>query len=59
MNNLTTVVKNFIRDEEGTTTVEYALAGTLVTLGAVTFFTHMQGIVIDRIDLLTRVVFNI
>jgi pilus assembly protein Flp/PilA len=31
----------FLRDEEGLTMVEYAVAGTLITLAAVTSFTTL------------------
>lgn len=34
-------VVNFIKDEEGLTMVEYAVAGALVTLGAVAAFTTL------------------
>ena len=33
----------FLRDEEGLTMVEYAVAGGLITLGAVTAFTSLGG----------------
>lgn len=34
-------VSAFVRDEEGLTTVEYAIAGTLVGLAVVTAFTDL------------------
>lgn len=34
-------VVRFIRDEEGLTMVEYAVAGSLVTLGCVLAFTNL------------------
>jgi pilus assembly protein Flp/PilA len=39
MHNLMTAIVAFMRDEEGLTMVEYAVAGALVTAAAVTAFT--------------------
>jgi pilus assembly protein Flp/PilA len=42
----------FLRDEEGLTTVEYAVAGSLIALAVVTAFTQLGtqvGAVIDEI----------
>jgi pilus assembly protein Flp/PilA len=39
----------FLRDEEGLTMVEYAVAGTLITLAAVTAFTNLGGAVSAKI----------
>jgi pilus assembly protein Flp/PilA len=39
----------FLRDEEGLTMVEYAVAGGLVTLGAVAAFTALGGAIQTRI----------
>ena len=36
--------------EEGLTTVEYAVAGTLVTLAVITAFTNLGGAVITQIQ---------
>ncbi|MGF1759193.1 Flp family type IVb pilin [Photobacterium sagamiensis] len=41
MHNLKQYLINFCRDEEGLTTVEYAIAGALVALGVVTAFTQL------------------
>jgi pilus assembly protein Flp/PilA len=41
MNKLTQKIRNFVRDEEGLTMVEYAVAGGLITLGAVAAFTTL------------------
>jgi pilus assembly protein Flp/PilA len=38
MNNLKQAVMNFIRDEEGLTVVEYAVAGALISLAVVGAF---------------------
>lgn len=45
-------ILSFIRDEEGLTTVEYAVAGTLIALAVVTAFTNLGtavGAAIDKI----------
>ena len=39
MSNLKTAIVAFMRDEEGLTMVEYAIAGALVTAAAVAAFT--------------------
>ncbi|WP_409422128.1 Flp family type IVb pilin [Pseudaeromonas sp. ZJS20] len=41
MNKLTNMMRGFWQDEEGLTTVEYAVAGTLVALAVVTAFTDL------------------
>jgi len=43
MHKLVNAVRNFLRDEDGLTMTEYAVAGSLVTLGAVTAFTTLGG----------------
>ena len=42
----------FIRDEEGLTAVEYAVAGGLVTLAVVAAFTNLGGAIVTRINAL-------
>jgi pilus assembly protein Flp/PilA len=42
----------FLRDEEGLTMVEYAVAGSLVTIAAVTAFTQLGGAVAAKITAL-------
>ncbi len=42
-------VVKFIKDEEGLTMVEYAVAGSLVTLGAVMAFTNLGTAISDAI----------
>jgi pilus assembly protein Flp/PilA len=52
MSSLVKKVSDFIRDEEGLTTVEYAIAGSLVGLAVVTSFDNLGdavGAVIDQI----------
>ena len=38
-------ILDFLRDEEGLTTVEYAVAGALVAAAVVTAFTNLGGAV--------------
>ncbi|EEF25153.1 conserved hypothetical protein [Ricinus communis] len=45
-------VKAFLKDEEGLTMVEYAVAGGLVTAAAVTAFTTLGGAIVTRINTL-------
>lgn len=47
---------NFLRDEEGLTTVEYAVAGSLVALALVLAFTNLGTAVTGVIDGLTDAV---
>ena len=44
--NFKKMIADFIKDEEGLTMVEYAIAGSLVTAGAVAAFTDL-GTAID------------
>ena len=44
-----TSVQAFIKDENGLTSVEYAVAGGLITLGAVAAFVTLGGNVKDAI----------
>lgn len=46
-------VMKFIRDEDGLTTVEYAVAGSLVAAAVVTAFTDLGTAVTNAIDGLT------
>jgi len=46
----------FLRDEEGLTMVEYAVAGTLITLAAVTAFTNLGNNVSTKIQQIATVV---
>lgn len=43
-------VRKFARDEDGLTMVEYAVAGGLITLGAVAAFTSLGTAVADKIN---------
>lgn len=49
MKTLNTLLKDFWQDEAGLTMVEYAVAGTLVTLGATAAFTALGGAVTTQI----------
>ncbi len=46
----------FLSDDSGLTTVEYAVAGALVSLAVVAAFTLLGGAIGDTIDLLTAAV---
>ena len=43
------IILKFLRDEDGLTMVEYAVAGGLITLGAVGAFTLLGGSVSTKI----------
>jgi len=43
-------VRTFLREEEGLTMVEYAIAGALVAAATVTAFTNLGSSVISRIS---------
>ena len=45
-------VREFLREEEGLTMVEYAIAGALVAAATVTAFTDLGSSVISRINTL-------
>jgi pilus assembly protein Flp/PilA len=49
-------VADFIRDEEGLTTVEYAVAGTLVALAVVAAFTQLGNAVGNSINAIENVI---
>ena len=51
-----TFVMKFLRDEEGLTIVEYAVAGALITVGAVLAFTNLGTAVRATIDAMTTAV---
>jgi len=51
-----TFILSFLRDEEGLTTVEYAVAGSLIALAVVTAFTDLGTAVGDAIDSITGVI---
>ncbi|MCL7461211.1 Flp family type IVb pilin [Pseudomonas sp. NW5] len=49
-------VMRFIKDEEGLTIVEYAIAGGLIAVGVVAAFITLGGAVQDNIEDLTSAV---
>jgi pilus assembly protein Flp/PilA len=60
MSKIKQALMNFIRDQEGLTVVEYAIAGGLVGLGVVTAFTSLGGevariilLIVARLGLIT------
>lgn len=50
MAKITEVCKKFLEDEQGLTTVEYAVAGALVAAALVTGFTELGAAVLARIN---------
>jgi pilus assembly protein Flp/PilA len=46
----------FVRDEEGLTMVEYAVAGSLIAAAAVTAFTNLGTAVVNKITALTTAI---
>ena len=43
-------IKRFLADEEGLTTVEYAVAGTLIALAVIAAFSQLGGTVGEGIN---------
>lgn len=58
MRNLKTAIVAFMRDEEGLTMVEYAIAGALVTAAAVVAFTALGANISTQITNLANTVLN-
>jgi len=56
MNNFSQKLLAFWKDEEGLTTVEYAVAGTLVALAVVTAFTQLGSAVASAIGRLVSTI---
>lgn len=54
MRSLEQFIVAFIREEEGLTVVEYAIAGGLVSLGVITAFTQLGDEVFRIIDQLVQ-----
>ena len=50
MRNLNRSVMQFIREEEGLTVVEYAVAGGLISLAVVAAFTNLGAAVTARVN---------
>jgi len=56
MKTIANKIVSFIKEEEGLTTVEYAVAGTLVALAVVTAFTQLGNAVGNSINALENVI---
>ena len=56
MRTFTYWIRDFLRDEEGLTTVEYAIAGTLIGLAVVAAFTQLGNSVGAAINEIENVV---
>ncbi len=56
MKTLSTILKAFWQEETGLTMVEYAVAGSLVTLGAAASFTALGNAVEAQIDAITALI---
>jgi pilus assembly protein Flp/PilA len=56
MNNVKNELVQFFRDEEGLTTVEYAVAGTLIGLAVVAAFTQLGNAVGNSINAIENVI---
>ena len=52
MNKIINLASNFLRDEQGLTMVEYAIAGALIAAAAATGFGTLGGAVGTRADTL-------
>ena len=59
MKNLLNTVTNFLRDEECLTMVEYAIAGALVAVVAITGFTTLGNALSDTADQLGTATNNV
>lgn len=55
MKSIQNAVRNFINDEQGLTTVEYAIAGALVGAAVILAFTNLGLKVAEVIDGITAV----
>ena len=53
--NMKEKILNFFREEEGLTTVEYAVAGALITVAVVAAFTALGGSVAGTINIIDGV----
>ncbi|QBQ55883.1 Flp family type IVb pilin [Nitrosococcus wardiae] len=56
MSNLTQKIRSFLRDEEGLTMTEYAVAGGLVVMGAVGMFSLLGKNISARINEIAQAV---
>jgi len=56
MKTLNTVLKAFWQEETGLTMVEYAVAGSLITVAAIAAFTALGGAVATQIQRITTAI---
>ena len=56
MRNITANIEAFLRDEEGLTMVEYAIAGALIAVGAGIAFGLLGGAVKNQVNKMTNCV---
>lgn len=56
MNKIMRKLEQFIKEEEGLTTVEYAVAGTLIGLAVIAAFTQLGETVGDSINAIESVI---
>jgi pilus assembly protein Flp/PilA len=56
MKNIAASIKTFLQEEEGLTTVEYAVAGTLIALAVVAAFSQLGNSVGDSINEIESVI---
>ena len=56
MKSIVNNVAKFLKDEEGLTTVEYAVAGTLIALAVVVAFASLGNAVNNSISAITSVI---
>ena len=56
MNTIVNNITRFLKDEEGLTTVEYAVAGTLIALAVVAAFTQLGNAVGNSINKIENVI---
>jgi pilus assembly protein Flp/PilA len=56
MDNMIVKIRNFLKDEDGLTTVEYAVAGSLISLTVLLSFTALGDQVENTIDFITTTI---
>jgi pilus assembly protein Flp/PilA len=56
MDNMIAKLRDFLKDENGLTTVEYAVGGSLISLAVVTAFTNLGAAVGDAINAITTAI---
>jgi pilus assembly protein Flp/PilA len=56
MDNMIVKVRNFLKDEDGLTTVEYAVSGSLISLTVLLSFTALGDQIENAIDFITTTI---